>query len=256
MQFTRVIPVLLLKNNGLVKTIKFKNSTYVGDPINAMKIFNTKEVDELVILDIMATKSKREPDYQFIKEIVSEAFMPIGYGGGVNKLEHIKKLFQIGIDKVIINSAAILEPDLIKKATKIYGNQSIVVSVDVKKNFFGKFKLYSYLKRKILNIDLLHFIKKMDNFGAGEIIINSVDNDGTMNGYNISLLELVSKSVKVPVVALGGAGRIEDLKKAIKHGASAVAAGSFFIFQGVHKAVLISYVKSELLMKEIIKIDE
>ena len=136
MQFTRVIPVLLLKNNGLVKTIKFKNSKYIGDPINAMRIFNTKEVDELVILDIMATKNKREPDYKLIKEIVSEAFMPIGYGGGINKLEQIKKLFLIGVDKIIINSAAILEPDLIKKATEIYGNQSIVVSVDVKKIYW------------------------------------------------------------------------------------------------------------------------
>ena len=201
----------------------------------------------------MATKNKREPDYKLIKEIVSEAFMPIGYGGGINKLEQIKKLFLIGVDKIIINSAAILEPDLIKKATEIYGNQSIVVSVDVKKNLLGNYKLYSYSSKKKLKLDLLQFIKKIESLGAGEIIINSVDNDGTMNGYDTALLELVSKSVKVPVIALGGAGKIEDLKKAVEHGASAVAAGSFFIFQGIHKAVLISYVKSELLMKEILK---
>ena len=163
MQFTRVIPVLLLKNNGLVKTVKFKNSNYIGDPINAMKIFNTKEVDELVILDIMATKNKREPDYEFIKEIVSEAFMPIGYGGGINKLEHIRKLFQLGVDKVILNSAAILEPDLIKKASEIYGNQSIVVSIDVKKNIWGQYKLYSHLNNKKIKYDLVQFIKKMES---------------------------------------------------------------------------------------------
>jgi cyclase len=253
MQLTRVIPVLLLKKNGLVKTTKFKNSKYIGDPINAMRIFNTKEVDELVILDIMASKNKTDPDYKFIKEIVSEAFMPIGYGGGVNNLEQIKKLFQLGVDKIIINSAAVLEPDLIKKASKIYGNQSIVVSVDVKKDFWGNHKVYSYLEKKRLKIDLLQTIKNFEKLGAGEIIVNSVDNDGTMTGYDIPLIEIVSKSLDIPVIALGGVGSIEDLAKAIKHGASAVAAGSFFVFQGIHKAVLITYVKSELLMNELLK---
>ena len=253
MQFTRVIPVLLLKNNGLVKTVNFKNSKYIGDPINALKIFNTKEVDELVILDIMATKNKREPDYKFIKEIVSEAFMPIGYGGGVSKLEHICKLFKLGVDKVIINSAAILEPDLINKASEIYGNQSIIVSVDVKKDIWGQYKLYSHPNNKKTKLDLFQFIKKIESLGAGEIIINSVDNDGVMNGYDTNLVESVSKSVKIPVIALGGAGSINDLKSAVMHGASAVAAGSFFIFQGIHRAVLISYVTSELLIKEMQK---
>jgi imidazole glycerol-phosphate synthase subunit HisF len=253
MQFTRVIPVLLLKNNGLVKTVKFKNSKYIGDPINAMKIFNTKEVDELVILDIMATKNKREPDYKFIKEIVSEAFMPIGYGGGVSELEHIRKLFQLGVDKVIINSAAILEPDLIKKASEIYGNQSIIVSLDVKKDMWGQYKLYSYPNNKKIKLDLFQFIKKIESLGAGEIIVNSVDNDGVMNGYDTNLVESVAKSVKVPVIALGGAGSIKDLKSAVIHGASAVAAGSLFVYQGIHRGVLISYIKSELLMKEILK---
>jgi len=253
MQFTRVIPVLLLKNNGLVKTVKFKNSNYIGDPINAMKIFNTKEVDELVILDIMATKNKREPDYEFIKEIVSEAFMPIGYGGGINKLEHIRKLFQLGVDKVILNSAAILEPDLIKKASEIYGNQSIVVSIDVKKNIWRQYKLYSHLNNKKIKYDLVQFIKKMESLGAGEIIINSVDNDGVMEGYDCNLIEIASKRVKIPIIALGGAGNIKDLKSAVIHGASAVAAGSLFVYQGIHRGVLISYIKSELLMKEILK---
>lgn len=253
MHFTRVIPVLLLKNNGLVKTVKFKNSKYIGDPINAMKIFNTKEVDELVILDIMATKNKREPDYKFIKEIVSEAFMPIGYGGGVNKLEHIRKLFRLGVDKVIINSAAILESDLIKKASEIYGNQSIIVSLDVKKDIWGQYKLYSHPNNKKIKLDLFQFIKKIESLGAGEIIVNSVDNDGVMKGYDTNLVKLVSESVKIPVIALGGAGSVKDLKSAVIHGASAVAAGSLFVYQGIHRGVLISYIKSELLMKELLK---
>lgn len=251
MQLTRVIPVLLLRNGGLVKTIKFKDPKYVGDPINAMKIFNTKEVDELVLLDIMATVNRREPDFKAIKEIVSEAFMPIGYGGGITNMEQVKKLFQIGVDKIIINSAALSNPELIKKASEIYGSQSIVVSIDVKKNMWGSYKLYSYSERKSLKDDVIDTIRKFEELGAGEIIINSVDHDGTMQGYDVSLIDMVSKCVKVPVIALGGAGSIEDLKSAISHGASAVAAGSFFVYQGIHRAVLISYVKSELLLKEI-----
>ena len=252
MQFTRVIPVLLLENNGLVKTVKFKNSRYIGDPINAMKIFNTKQVDELVILDIMATRDKREPDYDFINEIASEAFMPIAYGGGVSKLEHIRRLFQLGVDKVIINSAAILQPDLIKQASAIYGNQSIIVALDIKKDFWGQNKLYSHLNSRIIKLDLFQFIKNIESHGAGEIIINSVDNDGVMNGYDTDLIESVSKCVKVPVIALGGAGSVKDLKSAVVSGASAVAAGSLFVFQGIHRGVLISYIKSELLMKELL----
>lgn len=252
MKLTRVIPVLLLKNNGLVKTIKFKNPKYIGDPINAMKIFNTKEVDELVVLDIMATKDNKEPRYDFIRDIVSEAFMPIGYGGGVSKLEHVRKLFQLGVDKVIINSAAVLDPDLIKKASEIYGNQSIIVSIDVKKDLWGQYKLYSHSKNKKIKLELFEFIKNIESFGAGEIIINSVDNDGVMNGYDIDLVKQVTKCVKIPVIALGGAGNIKDLKNAVINGASAVAAGSLFVYQGIHRGVLISYIKSELLMKELL----
>ena len=228
MRFTRVIPVLLLKNNGLVKTVKFKNSRYIGDPINAMKIFNTKQVDELVVLDIMASRDKREPDYDFIKDIVTESFMPVGYGGGVSKLEHIRELFQLGVDKVIINSASILQPDFIKKASEIYGNQSIVVAIDVKKDIWGQYKLYSHLSGKSIKINLFEFIKKMESLGAGEIIINSVDNDGVMKGYDTNLIESVAGIVQVPVIALGGAGSINDLKSAVMHGASAVGAGSSF----------------------------
>ena len=253
MKFVRVIPVLLLKDNGLVKTIKFKDSRYIGDPINTMKIFNTKQVDELVILDIMATKKRKEPDYEFIKEIVSEAFMPIAYGGGINEIDHIHKLFQIGVDKVIINSAAFLKPDLIRKASQIYGNQSIIVSIDIKKGFWGNNYVYIHSKKKKIKQDISQYITKIESYGVGEIIINSVDNDGVMKGYDIDLIQSVSKLVKVPVIALGGAGSLDDLNSAVEHGASAVAAGSLFVYQGVHRGVLISYIKSESLMKDIIK---
>ncbi|TAL59629.1 MAG: imidazole glycerol phosphate synthase subunit HisF [Bacteroidetes bacterium] len=243
----RIIPVLLLKNNGLVKTIKFKNPAYVGDPINAVKIFNEKEVDELVILDITATCEKRELNYNKIEEIVSEAFMPVGYGGGIYKLEQIEKLFKLGIEKVIINSAAYSNPSLIKEAAEIFGNQSIVVAIDIKKDLFGNNKIYSHSGSIKQSIDLKFAIKKFEDSGAGEIFINSIDKDGTMTGYDDNLIRLVSEHISIPVVASGGAGKIEHFANAIEAGASAVAAGSMFVFHGKHRAVLISYPKySEL----------
>jgi cyclase len=238
---TRVIPILLLKNNGLVKTIKFKNPVYVGDPINAVKIFNEKEVDELVLLDITATNDKKEINYNKIEEIVSEAFMPIGYGGGIKSLDQIEKLFKLGVEKVIINSEIFKNLDLITDAAKVFGNQSIVASLDVKKDFFGNKKIYSHSGTEKIKEDLVSVCKNLVNAGVGEILINSIDKDGTMSGYDTDLISEVSKSVEVPVVSCGGAGSIEDFAKAVNAGASAVAAGAMFVFQGIHRAVLISY---------------
>jgi imidazole glycerol-phosphate synthase subunit HisF len=245
----RVIPVLLLKNNGLVKTTRFKNPVYLGDPINAVKIFNDKEVDELILLDITATIENREPKYEKIKEIVSEAFMPVGYGGGITKLEQIEKLFKLGIEKVIINSAAYSNPDLIREASGIFGSQSIVVAADVKKDFIGKYKLFSHSGSKMQKADLISFLKHVQEIGSGEILINSIDRDGAMNGYDLDLIKKISESMNVPVIASGGAGSIEDFREAIRAGASAVSAGSLFVFQGVHRAVLISYPRYEELEK-------
>lgn len=250
---TRVIPVLLLKNNGLVKTTKFKNPVYVGDPINAVKIFNEKEVDELVLLDITATNEKKEINYNKVEEIVSEAFMPIGYGGGINRIEQIEQLFKLGVEKVIINSAIFNNINLISEASKIFGNQSIVASLDVKKDFFGKKKIYSNSGTEKIKEDLVLVCKKLINAGIGELIINSIDKDGTMNGYDTDLISEVAKYLEVPVVACGGAGSIEDFAKAINAGASAVAAGAMFVFQGIHRAVLISYPKYEDLENHIQK---
>jgi len=245
----RAIPVLLLKNNGLVKTTRFKNPVYIGDPINAVNIFNEKEVDELILLDITATNEGRDLNYDRIEEIVSEAFMPIGYGGGINKLEQIEKLFKLGVEKVILNTVAHSNPDLINQAAQIFGNQSIVVAIDVKKDFFGKKKIFTHSGSRKQQIDLVKFLKKIEKSGAGEILINSIDRDGTMNGYDNDLIRQVSENVSVPVIASGGAGKIENFSEAIKAGASAVSAGAMFVFQGIHRAVLISYPKHEELEK-------
>ena len=248
----RVIPTLLLKNNGLVKTIKFKNPVYIGDPINAVKIFNDKEVDELILLDITATNDNREPNYDKIAEIVSEAFMPIGYGGGIKSIEQIEKLFRLGIEKVILNTVLHNKPDLVKEASKIFGSQSIVAAIDVKKDFLGNYKVYSCSGTEKEKTDLVSFVNQIEELGAGEVFINSIDCDGTMSGYDVKLIKTVSSGVNLPVVASGGAGSLQDFVKAIKEGgASAVAAGAMFVFQGVHRAVLISYPDYEELEKKL-----
>jgi cyclase len=245
---TRVIPCLLLKDNGLVKTINFKNPTYVGDPINAIKIFNEKEVDELVFLDITASKEKRGPNFKMLSEITTECFMPLGYGGGITTIEEIETLFQLGIEKVILNSSAFFNENLLKKAIEIFGSQSIVVSIDVKKHWFTqKQSVYTLSGSKNTHFSPITYAKKMEEVGVGEIIVNSIDHDGTMEGYDLNLIQSISSNVKIPVVALGGAGSIIDLGKAKKNGASAVAAGSLFIYQKKHRAVLITYpTQSEL----------
>lgn len=244
MVLIRVIPTLLLENEGLVKTEKFKNSKYIGDPINAVRIFNVKEADELVILDISSTKLGNEPNYDQIELIVSEAFMPVGYGGGINNIKQIDKLFKIGVEKVIINSAAFNNDNLIKKASEIYGSQSIVVCLDYKKDFFGEYRFYIESGAKKIKRNCSEVIVEMEMLGAGEIILNSIDRDGTMKGYDIDLIKRLTKLVKIPVVASGGAGNIQDFVLAINAGATAVAAGSIFVYQGIHRAVLISYIKS------------
>jgi len=243
----RVIPCLLLKNNGLVKTKKFKDPIYVGDPINAVKIFNDKEADELLFIDIEASKQNKGPNYDLLSRIVKEAFMPFGYGGGIKSLEDIKRLLHLGVEKVCVNSFAIKDPEFIRKASDIAGSQSIVVSIDVKKNIFGKYKVYDYLRQKTTDIDPFEFAKKVEECGAGEILLTSVDKEGTYDGYDLDLIKRISKVVNIPVIALGGASNIDDFKQAINSGASAVSAGSLFVFYGPHKAVLINYQKGDLL---------
>ncbi|MEO5990244.1 MAG: AglZ/HisF2 family acetamidino modification protein [Ferruginibacter sp.] len=245
MQRIRIIPTLLLTDGGLVKTVKFKNPKYIGDAINAVRIFNHKEVDELVLLDIKAGVNGTKPNYREIEEIVSEAFMPIGYGGGIRSLNEIEKLFKLGVEKVILNTLAFTNPELITEATKIFGSQSIVVCVDVKKDLFGNYNIFINSGKTKLKVDPLESLKNLENLGTGEIIINSIDKDGTMSGYDLNLIKKFCHYLKIPVVASGGAGGINDFALAIEAGASAVSAGSLFVYQGIHRAVLISYIKSE-----------
>ncbi len=241
----RIIPALLMRDGGLVKTVKFSKERYIGDPINAVKIFNEKEVDELCLLDIGATVEGRPPAYQEINEIVSEAFMPIGYGGGIQHMEHVEQLFKLGVEKVIMNTAAFENEGLVKEASSIYGSQSVVVSIDIKKDLWGQYKVFTRSGKSKQKIDLITAVKKMQDLGAGEIILNNIDRDGTMLGYDLDPINKVAKVIDVPLVALGGASGINDFVSAIQNGAAAVSAGSIFVYQGVHKAVLISYITSD-----------
>lgn len=241
MRRIRVIPVLLMQNGGLVKSERFKDHKYVGDPINAVKIFNEKEVDEIVLLDISASREKRAPDMEQIGEIVSEAFMPMAYGGGITTVQQVRQLINAGVEKVVINSAALQGWNIVREAADIVGSQSVVVCIDVKKNWLGKYKVMTQNGSTATGDDPVSFAKKAAAAGAGEIIIQSIDKDGTFGGYDLSLVRMVSTAVDIPVVAMGGAGNISDFIAAVNHGASAVAAGSMFVFQRPHKAVLISY---------------
>jgi imidazole glycerol-phosphate synthase subunit HisF len=241
MRRIRVIPVLLLQNGGLVKTIKFKNPSYVGDPINAVRIFNEKEVDEIVVLDIGAQNAKRGPDFKSISEIASEAFIPLAYGGGINNIEEVKELFYIGVEKVVFNFSAFHNPGLLTQAAKLAGSQSIVASMDVKKNWLGKPKVFVNNASHNTGIDPVVYARRMEDIGAGEIFLTAVDRDGTYEGYDLELTKLISSNVRIPVISCGGASSTKDFSDAVKNGASAVAAGSMFVFQRPHRAVLISY---------------
>lgn len=238
---TRIIPCLLLKGQGLVKTVKFQSPKYIGDPINAVKIFNDKEVDELVFLDITATLENRPPNFGLLRQITDECFMPLAYGGGIKSIDQISALLKAGIEKVIINSAAYLDPDFLSKAVRIFGSSTIVVSIDVKKGLLGKHTVYIKSGTQSTKLDPVAYAKKVEEIGAGEILLNSINADGTMKGYDLPLIRAVSQNVSIPVVACGGAGDLQDLKLAKEAGASAVAAGSMFVFQGPNRAVLISY---------------
>lgn len=242
MKRIRVIPVLLLQNGGLVKTIQFKKPNYIGDPINAVKIFNEKEVDELAFIDIEATIKQKEPDYNKIEEIASECFMPLAYGGGIKDLDQIKRIFAIGVEKVIINSAIHSNPKLISEAAQIFGNQSIVASIDVKKDIFGKYGIYIESGKKKIKQSIEDFVKKTESMGAGEIILTSIEKEGTFKGYDLELIKTVSQSVNIPVVANGGASELSDFYDAVNlGGASAVAAGSLFVYKSKNRGVLINY---------------
>lgn len=236
----RVIPVLLIHEGGLVKTVRFRSPTYLGDPINTMRLFNDMEVDELIVLDISATRSRRPPDLEMIRTFADECFMPLCYGGGVDSIADARRLFELGVEKIAVNAAARRNPAFVRALSEVFGAQSIVVSVDVRKTLFGRYEIHDYCSGKS-DADPFAFVEDVIGQGAGEILLNAVDRDGLMTGYDLALISQVSRIAKVPLIACGGAAKLTDCVHAIGAGADAAAAGSMFVFQGKERGVLINY---------------
>lgn len=239
----RIIPCLLIKNGGLVKTVQFDNPKYVGDPLNAVRIFNEKEVDELIVLDIDATTGHHDPDYTLIKNLAAECRMPLCYGGGVKTVEQIQEIISLGVEKVAVSSAAVQAPELIANAAVRVGSQSVVVVLDVKKSgLLRRYEVFTHNGSRNTGIEPVLFAKRLEDLGAGEIVINSIDRDGVMKGYDLDLAGKVKEAIALPMTVLGGAGRIEDITEMIHQlGIVGVAAGSLFVFKGKYRAVLINY---------------
>ena len=238
----RVIPCLLLRGHGLVKTRKFKDPVYVGDPVNAVRIFSEKEVDELVVLDIDASREGREPDYELVAEIAGECFMPVAYGGGIQTLAQARKLIRCGIEKVVINSASIEQTGFIREIADVFGSQAVVGSIDARKTLLYGHRVFVKSGSVDTKLKPEDHAATLEQAGVGEILLTSIDRDGQMQGYDIELIKKVSAKVNVPVVACGGAGTLDHMRRAMSEsGASAVSAGSMFVFYGKHRAVLINY---------------
>lgn len=239
---TRVIPILLLAGKGLVKTVNFKDPRYIGDPINTVRIFNEKEVDELAFVDITATPENRGPDFELLADIASEAFMPMAYGGGIKTMADIKTIFSLGFEKIIVNSLLYDNPEVVQEAVNTFGAQSIVACIDIRRGFFGGFSLMTHSAKKNRKTDLKKHLQNMEKIGVGEILVNAIHKDGTASGYDLDLIKYISHQVSVPVIACGGARGVDDFRAAVTEAnASAVAAGSCFVYMGPHKAVLINY---------------
>ncbi|HBE42907.1 MAG TPA: imidazole glycerol phosphate synthase subunit HisF [Bacteroidales bacterium] len=243
MLYPRIIPSLLVHNNGLVKTVRFKDPRYVGDPINAVKILNEKEVDELIVLDIDATTYKREPDYKMIENLAFECRMPLCYGGGIKTVSQAQRIFSLGVEKIAISSAATESPDIISAIAERVGNQSVVVVLDVRKKLAGdKYEIWTHNGTKNTGRDCTKFAVEAQKAGAGEIVINSIDDDGMMKGYDRQLILSIREVLNIPMTVLGGAGSLDDMGSLIKeHGIIGTAAGSLFVFKGRFRAVLINY---------------
>lgn len=242
----RIIPCLLVRNKGLVKTVKFNASKYIGDPINAVKIFNEKEADELIVLDIDATTNKKVPDFVMIQKLAAECRMPLCYGGGIKTVEQAIKIIGLGVEKVAISSEAIANPLLISSIADEIGNQSVVVILDVKKNIFGKYEVMTHNGKKKTGTSPVKFAKQAEKLGAGEIVINSIDQDGRMQGYDLTLASKIREAITIPMTVLGGAGTLSDIKKLVTHfSVIGAAAGSTFVFKGKYRAVLINYPNQE-----------
>lgn len=238
----RVIPCLLLDGRGLVKTVRFKDPKYVGDPINAVKIFNNRFVDEVIFLDISASRDGHGPDFDHIAQITSECFIPFCYGGGIRSIDDAERLFSLGVEKIAVNTTAIENPTIIARFADKFGIQSVVAAMDVKKGWLKDYTVMTKNGTTKTDLSPVGHALKMERLGAGELLINSVDRDGTMKGYDVNLIKKITDAVNIPVIACGGAGHLEHLAEAVRQaGVQAVAAGSLFVFKGKHRAVLINY---------------
>jgi cyclase len=239
---TRVIPLLLLYNNNIVKTVKFGKFSYIGDPVNSVRIFNEFEVDELIFLDIAASRERKNPNFNLLHEIANECFMPLSYGGGITNLDHAKKIFDTGFEKISINTSSIEKPELITQIANQYGSQAIIVSLDVKKNIFGKKTIRTLSGKKNTKKNPIDWAKEVENRGAGEILLTSIDNEGTWNGFDIDIVKQITDNISIPVIAHGGAGNIDHIKEVVKNAkASAVALGSMIVFQKKGMGVLLNF---------------
>ena len=244
----RIIPCLLVHNGGLVKTVKFKQPKYVGDPLNAVRIFNEKKVDEIMVIDIDASVKQQEPNLKLIENIAAECQMPLCYGGGIKNIDSAQQIFQLGVEKISLSSVIFENKSLIRELSNSVGSQSVVVTLDIKKNLFGKRKIYIYNGKHQIRTELVDCVKMIQDEGAGEIIINNIDNDGTMKGYDHDLADYLKEKISIPLTIMGGAGSINDFKDVLKkHPIIGLAAGSFFVFKGKYKAVLISYQREKIL---------
>lgn len=239
----RIIPCLLVKDGGLVKTVNFADPKYVGDPINAVRIFNEKEVDELIVLDLDATAENREPDYKMIANLAAECRMPFCYGGGVKTVEQVQKIISLGVEKVALSAAAVWTPELISAVAAKVGRQSVVVVMDVKKSgLFRRYEVFTHNGTRGTGLDPVAFARRVEELGAGEVVVNSIDRDGKMAGYDLELTSQVREAINLPLTVLGGAGSLNDIEGLIRtYGIVGAAAGSFFVFKGKYRAVLISY---------------
>jgi cyclase len=239
---TRVIPALLLRDDALVKTVKFKKPCYIGDPINTVRIFNELEVDELVFLDIEATNGKRQPNLRILREIADECFMPLGYGGGLNSFDTVQSIFSIGFEKVVLNSITHKNPSFVTQVAEYFGNQAVVASVDVKKNFWGNYEVWTNSGKINTKKNPVAWCQELEKLGAGELLLTSIDKEGSWLGFDVNLTSKVAEVVNIPVIAHGGAGKLSHITEVVKHGlASAVALGSMVVYQQKDMGVLVNF---------------
>jgi len=238
----RVIPALLLRDDALVKTVRFDKPGYIGDPVNTVRIFNELEVDELVFLDITATNENRAPNLRILREIADECFMPLGYGGGLNNFDTVQSIFEIGFEKVILNSVMHSRPEFVIEIADHYGNQAVVGSIDVKKNFWGNYEVWSHSGKRNTKKDPVSWAQELEKLGAGEILLTSIDREGTWSGFDLQLTQKIADAVNVPVIASGGAGSLIHIKEVVSEGrASSVALGSMVVYQQKGMGVLVNF---------------